>query len=603
MPLYGRLSALGALVCAAAAFIIVPVAMSAFMADDQFNSTVNGYLSEHHESLASLAWRTTLGFFVETARFLPGFYLQAYGVFHLAPSLAAYKTVQIVLLSLDFVLLAVFLRTIRFDAGAIALAALCVLTSVQFHGQFDGFLGFSGTNEFLLLLAFGSWILFALFLRYEKLWLWAASIAVFVIGVLNYEMCYPLSFVHVLIAVQARGRAGWRAGLPFLLITVAAFGQLAFARVIHPQHETSVYAVHVTSTDYVRTLFFQVTASLPLAFLAFHRATILPPGTAFWSASPPWVLAALALTAASAAFLALRSVALRPRALAIPAAIGCVLWFEAAMLLAAVPRYQHEVQPGYGYAPMVIGGFGAGIVLACIAAALAARVPLRARAIVFGVASAAFALVLTTSFETNAHVLLAFQAERSALINLTAALEDGLASNVPDGATLLTDTPMLLFHRDYALRGNTDGLDNPKFFVREHTGHMLRVRGLWEDPPALPCDRASCATPDTYALHDVPLRVRDGYTVLGTVHQVRANPGGTLRTWADGLRVHLRGDALARAVARDGLTMVYTCAADGSTRTTAVAVAAGAIRNGTTVAVPAACLVDLDSVALARARG
>lgn len=598
MPAFRRITPLAVLVSVTVAFIILPIAMSAFLGDDLFNSTVNGLLREQDASIGAVAWSTTLAFFHSTARFLPGFYMQAYGLFHLAPGLATYKAVQITLLALDFVLLVIFLRAIRLDAGVIGAAVLLVLASIQFHGHYDGYLGFSGTNEFLLALAFGSWIMFAAYLRHENSWLLFGSIALFVMAAMSYELCYALSLIHGLIAYQARGRAGIRVALPFFVVTAIAFAQIALARSFNPQGGSKIYAFHLDPFDYVRTFFYQTTASLPLTYLAFHFSQLYPPGTRLFSASPPWLLIALALSAGAAAFLSLRGIATRPRALAVPAVIGLWLWVEAALLLAPIPRYQQEVQPGFGYSPMVIGGFGAGIFLACVLGVLVSRVPARVRTPVYALAAAFFALVLTASFDTNERTLTLYEGERGAVLNISAALDDGLASVLPNGSILLTDAPAELFHRDDAIRYDLRRLDNPRYFVREHADRSVRVRGLWETPPAVACSSASCTVSETYGLRDVPLDVRDGYSVIGEVRRVASSSGGTLRTWTSGLRIHLRGDRLARAAERSGLTLEYTCASDRSLRTTTLAASPDAIRRGTIAAVPATCLVDLETVQL-----
>ena len=603
MPSFGRVSALGALVCAAVAFIIAPVAMSAFLSDDQFNSTVNGWLAEYHISVTALAWQITLDFFHANARFLPGFYLQAYGLFHLAPGLAEYKAVQVAMLALDFALFAVFLRTLGLHAGTVALAVLFALTTVQFHGHFDGYLGFSGTNEFLLILSLGSWILFAAFLRRENLWLLWGALVLFAASVLSYEMCYLLSIVHVLIAIRARGRAGWRAALPFLVVTAAAFVQLEVARILNPQQGAHDYALRFAPDAYLRTIFNQVSASLPLMFLAFHHELLFGPGHLFGTVSPPWILLPLALCSGFAAYLSLRGMAERPRGLIVPAAIGVWVWVEAAFLISAIPRYQREISIGFGYSPVVIAGFGAAIVLTCAAAALLARVPEARRTPVSAAFAVVFALVLTASFETNQRTLETFESERAAILNVVAALDHGVASTVPDGATLLVAAPAQLLQRNDEMRSDAGGLSNPKFFVRQHSGKALRVRGMFEIPPAVPCASATCEVRGTYAMHDVPLDVRDGYTVLGTVRRVGTAADGTLQPWSDGLRVHLRGDRLARVAAESGISLAYTCAAENTLHTVPLRVDAAAVRGGTVIAPQTGCLVDLDAVILARTGG
>jgi hypothetical protein len=600
-----RPSALAVLATVTAAFVIMPIGVSAFLADDQFNSTVNGFLSAHGITASQLAWHNAINLFRSTSRFVPGFYYQAYWLFNLVPGLAAYKAVQIVTFALDLALLGALLRALRFDAAFAVVAVLFVLTSVQFHGHYDGYLGFSVTNEFWLLLIFSSWLAFTWWLRSPGGNLGRRiSVLLFIILVLQYEAVYPISLGHLFIAMRLRGRSGWRTAIPFLAISAFCFGQMLLTRVLIPQQPTADYSLHVTSFGYLRTVFFQTTASLPLMYLAFHRDALFPPAVGFWSAAPTWLLLAVAVVSGSTAFVAFRS--LRPaaaRTLLWPACLGLWLWIEAALLLAAIPRYQVEVGPGFGYSEMVMGGFGAGIVIACIFALLAARVSARARPLVAAVLAAGYALVLTASFETNARTLVVYEGERAALINLTAALDHGVLSDVPEGATVLTDSPLQLMQRYAVMRADLDELDNPKFFVREHAGRLVRMRGLAEEPVAVPCRATACPVDDTFGLHDVPIDVRDGFTAVARLSRVSLRDDGTLRTWSTGaVRLHVRGDRLASADLRDTV-IEYACAANGAVRSAPISLSPAAIRGGSVMLLRPSCAVDLASMRLVRRSG
>ncbi len=593
------------LVAVAVAFVVLPIASTAFLGDDQFNSTVNGSLLEYGISLNQLAWQTTTGFLHQTSRFVPGFYYQAYGLFHFFPGLAEYKAIQIVLYGLSFALFALLLRLLRLGPAMTASAVLLSLTAVQFYGHYDAYLGFSATIPYWLALTLSSWIAFTLWLRNPQ-GNWGRRIAVllFVFSVLNYETLYPMSVGHLLIAMHMRGRAAWRDAWPFLAVTAAALAQIAIARLVIPQPANALYSLHVLSLEYIRTVFYQVTASLPLMHLAFFGWRMFPPGTPFWSVAPWWLLACVAAVSAAAAFLAFRALGgSPPRQLVLPAALGAWLWVEAALLLAAIPRYQVEVQLGYGYGPMALGGFGAAIVLACALAAIVARIPERRRQVAAAGLAALYALVATVSFEANQRTLALFEGERAALINLVAALDDGVASSVPDGAILLSASPLAIMNRYDAMRDNISELDNPRFFVREHTGRAVRVRSLAEKPNAVACESESCPVEDTYGLYDVPLDVRDGYTAVGRLSRVSRLGDGTLRPWADDVRVHVRGDRIADLGEHVRIVVAYVCASGGAEHSTPLTASPAAIRHGVIVRIAASCPVDLTSVQIAQSPG
>jgi hypothetical protein len=603
MPVLRRLTPLAALVAVTVAFIILPIASSAFLGDDQFNSSINGSLRDSGLSVGQVAWQTTIGFFRSTSRFVPGFYYQAYGLFHYVPVLAEYKAIQVTMYALDFVLFVLLLRALGIDAALTSAAVLISLTAIQFYGHYDAYLGFSATAPYWLALTIGSWLAFAVWLRSQQ-GNWGRRIAVLLtlLSVLTYETLYPMSIGHLLIAMQIRGRAAWREAWPFLALSGLAVAQIGVARVIYPQPVNALYSLHVFTFEYFRTVFYQVTASLPLVHLAFFRDSLFPPGVSFWSATPWWLLCCVAAVSGVASFGAFRALGATPvRRLVLPAALGVWLWVEAALLLAAIPRYQIEVQPGHGYGPMALGGFGAAIVLACALAAVVSRIPPQRRIPAAAVLAALYAVVLTASFETNERTLVMYEGERAALINLSDALDDGVAAAVPDGATLLSDSPLQIMNRFDAMRDNRHGLDNPHYFVREHSGRAVFVRSIYETPSAVSCGTENCRVSNTYALHDVPLDVRDGFTAVGRVSRVARLGDGTLHPWMDDISIYVRGDRIADLSERGGIVVGYTCAADGTQRSASLPLAPAAIRRGATARIVTTCPADMTTLQVAAA--
>ncbi len=593
---------LTAVVCA---FIILPIASSAYLGDDLFNSAFRGLLAEHGTSFFETVWATTIGFFQSTARFMPALYVQLYGVHSVFPNLAAYKAYQVAIFAFDLVLFALFLRAIRLDAPLIAVSVLMVAATMQFHGHYDGYLGFSAMNGYLLALMLGSWLFFASYLRRSGWPQMAGALLLYLVAVLSYEMCYPLSAVHALIAVRLRGGASWRTAWPFLLISVAAFTAFGAARVAFPQQGDAVYALRLDPRWYLPTLINQTTASIPLAYLAFFHQKLFSAGTHFGGATPWWLLVSLGAAGGGAAFIALRSVSISVRELTIPAIIGGWIWFDPALLLSAIPRYQREVAPGFGYQFMVFGGFGAAIVFSCAIAALIALAKGRARIAAAAAGAAAFAIIIAASFETNERTLQNFERERAARINITAALNDGIVADVPPGARLVADTQEELMRRIAEIPKNSETLENPRMFVREQSGRSLQVRAMSENPSPLACGQATCLPAvRTYALRDVPFDVRDGYTVLGRLTKSVRMPDGTMHPLVTNIRIHLQGDRLARSAEDSGLAFAYRCGAGGdrTNHSLPLLIVPSAVRRGTIIEIKASCPVDLEATYIIKNR-
>jgi hypothetical protein len=222
-------------------------------------------------------------------------------------------------------------------------------------------------------------------------------------------------------------------------------------------------------------------------------------------------------------------------------------------LLSAIPRYQHEIHPGFGYVFMVIGGFGAGLVLACAICLLLRRLPSNLLASGRIVIAVSYAAVMLMSFLTNERTVARYEPERFAVLSLTDALERGVLDGAPNGALLVTDVPAQLFNRPAS-----SGLDNPRFFVREHAGLSLEVQSLRAQPAALPCPGA-CPPQGAWALRDVPIDANSSYSLAGAVAAARSNDAGALEAYVTRVNVSVRGRQLATAAHAGRLAFQYVC--------------------------------------------
>ncbi|MEA2690257.1 MAG: hypothetical protein QOD51_2864, partial [Candidatus Eremiobacteraeota bacterium] len=221
--------------------------------------------------------------------------------------------------------------------------------------------------------------------------------------------------------------------------------------------------------------------------------------------------------------------------------------------------------------------------------------------------SVVLAAVLVLTFATNERTVADYEAERAAQLNVAAAFDDGIADGVPQEAELWADAPAQIFRRADEMRLGNGGLADARFFVAEHGRRTLRVRATWQQPPPMECAAASCAVPSAvYAVRDVPLGIRDGYTVLGHVRRVAIGSDHLARPFVDDLRLHVRGAGLANlaaSAARPGLALRLACTGRPALRTVAVDVAPADVARGIVLRLPAPCLVDLEYVSLVRRPG
>jgi hypothetical protein len=424
-------------------FYISPLLHTGFLADDAGSSLVRGITRYYDITIYQLIIGDIKAWLAQ-ARFFPLASVYIYMTFYLIPSLFLYKIFIIGLILLDLLLFHQLVRRICPLAGLAEFSLLLIIMLFQFRIYHDPILGFAGFLQFILLDVLLSLLCLCLYLDLMKpRWL-IASVMLYLVGLLTYEMTYPLFLLHFLCArhYTRSWKQAMRTTAPFFALAALCASACVFLRVILGRTVHPAYAPNTDVSLFLFTLSKQLFASLPLSYALTAGGGYLPAWPRLGQGLP-----ALACFAASLviAFASLREMA-RDRARCesvtslrtLPLAIA--LWVLPGLLVCLSPRYQQEIYWGVGQLPVYIECFGLGLLLASAVAFFANRLLFRTG--LYRVWAILASLTVATVLAINGHINhriaqrwgFGWYHER---VQVEAALAAGLAEGVPDGSSVI----------------------------------------------------------------------------------------------------------------------------------------------------------------------
>jgi hypothetical protein len=408
-------------ILALALLVILPAAVTGWIADDAFYSALPGILGADRITLWQAMAHSFHIWFFGNGRFYPGLILEKYLVFDLFTNLVAYK---ILLTAATLATLEMFRRCVQAYTTP-AFAALCALTAASLfliHGYQDALIAFNAMPQLVAMAMFGSFIAFRAALVKRNATTAAVAVMLYVLAALTYEDVYLLCVIYPLLARPLTGnwRAAVRASAPY----VAVAGGLALLELgLHGWVRLppgALYAVNVNPVLFLKTAFYQITAALPFAY---------------WIADPLRSFTAFAIGAfigfAVIGWVALRAVE-RAGPKQLPVGTGVLAAILPALPVAVLVKYQHELQLGIGYLPVFFQTFGVALLLASAAAAA-----VRSRGSGAKIA-AAFLLGLlgAGAYASNVQLARAQEPARAARAAFESAVANGLLKEVPGGSIM-----------------------------------------------------------------------------------------------------------------------------------------------------------------------
>jgi len=460
------------------ALVLAPILKSGFIGDDAFNSSrwSRTTMSIQGTSIIDTAVADQESWIVGQGRFFP-LSSYVYALFYVVDGrVELFKFLIFAIVLLDLSLLADLARRL---SGSVAVSVLVLVMaplalqfrSVSFH---DPTLGFAGVLPILFALVAGSLVLLCIYLERGQRRFLVASLVLYGLGLLMYEITIALFPLHLLVAWfyprRDSFRSSLRTTLPFAgLATGAAaiavglrlyYGRALtrtaaeFAKGVAAGADMSAgaYAPNLDPAAVLTTLAKQVVAAVPLSYHLVETTTQSWASgfAADISQSPK---GGVILVGAYVVMTALISIQVRRETasgsrvgLAAPLCVGVGLVVLPQVLIALSPRYQIEVFWGVGYLPVFFGYLGMGMVLSVAIYWLLGLAASKGRVYLVGAAILAAAAIsyvgVVTFYDNQAVVELNNRASLYPRTILSDALSRGLVQGMPVGAELVIDSPL-----------------------------------------------------------------------------------------------------------------------------------------------------------------
>lgn len=462
---------------AAAIIVDAPMLGITFVGDDVFRANIDGWLAIHHSTLLDAFHAELFREDLSKGRFHPLFIILSLVEMHLVHDPPILKALQLLAVGLNVATVAFVAGTLTGSRSRGVVAAILTVVTLQLRNVYDATNGdtlhLQVTAEFGLL-SVGLLASSQLRSRWTGRITYGASVLSFAAALLTYEVMAPL--ILPLVALTFSRDRSWprRLGLalPFAIVLLADIAVLAAVRHSFPQNQGSYYAPSF-GVPYFQALLYQIVSTIPFLYEAIDPQNIFHVSGAYW---PLVILAAFAVLGIAVAGILSRGLKEGERPSAFIPLLTGLAFFGPAVVVAASPIYQQQIQLGLPYAPVYFQGFG----LAIIAATLLPMpvFPLLPRLLFSGSA----VLSLFVLFASNVVASSQFDAPKYARRTIIGGLLRGIAENIPNGAMVFLDQSYVVNEVSYY--GVPDEQErgpllwDSRYFYRLWSGRTWQTRPL-----------------------------------------------------------------------------------------------------------------------------
>ena len=436
--------------------VLQPVLKGGFNWDDAFFSVKAQVMRTAGESIFKRVWVEVLDY-VRIGRINP-FATFHFLVFYFIPDPRAYRLLILVLSLLNA---ALFYRFIKLWGGNYQKALMVMLIiplCFQFRFYHDPLNSYYGLMQVMFCELMGALILNIRWLREGKRSCLLFSLVFFTMGLMSYEMFFPLTvlFLVTALSVEKDLVKALKRTLPYILPAVILFALSLLLRTNIT--EETAYNGTTFSLDIpviFRTFSYQSGAAFPLRYrLAGYDAAIFGetiPWKELFNTSLPVLIRSiqwqdlLACAIFSAVILSVRKE--RMEASPFFLLFGLLLWLLPGLVISLSEKYQNVLKPGLPYIPIYFSYFGMGLLLYETAAFLQSKMKGDLiRILVCGCGCAILLVTLQDNRHINDRLNEIFYYPR---IAGEEALQAGILGEITD-KTVISEEPFNLWEQGWA---------------------------------------------------------------------------------------------------------------------------------------------------------
>ena len=390
--------------------ILQPVLKGGFYWDDAFFSVEAQNMRLEGTSIWERVWKEIVDY-VRIGRINP-FATFHFLVFYYLPDVRFYKLMLVCMTLLNGWLFYRFLRLWRNKHRTAISALLITLLCFQFRLYHDPLNSYYGLMQVMFCELMLALTAFLRWMREGKKGSLAVSLLFFIMGLMSYEMFFPLTALFLILAWAEEKHVGKaiRKALPWILIAVLIFGLSMILR--QNITEETAYNGTTFSLDIpllLRTFMTQVGAAFPLSYrnAGYDNGVMgtLIPWHEIFNTSLPVFLRSIQWQDLLGCFLLLLVLFELPEKKAkfsgFGLFFGAALWLLPGLVISLSSKYQQDLVPGLAYIPVLFSYFGMGIVLYELLALIGRVFKPRTLRLMLGGAGC---MILLLTLQDNRHV-------------------------------------------------------------------------------------------------------------------------------------------------------------------------------------------------------
>jgi len=338
-----------------------------FISDDAYNSQIKGSLLHDGVSLSQRISSETLGWITGAGRFFPLGFSYTYTLYYFFQSELVIKSMTLIIILIGVISFATFVKNETNSWATGLFAGLLIPIFFQFRNWHDPLLAFSALFPLLFMYTMGALVLFQKYIESGKKYQLYASLLLYLLALLTYEVPYPLGVLFLIVAYShlQNVKQALRISLPHLFLSAFFIGLMFALRAyfLYSQNIQSGYPgaeLHANFGKVLHASFLQIWAAFPLSyfFSAKEQFTLL----LNWS-DLPFIAAFFIGTCLLTIYMA-REATTQPSRLRYLFVAGIVLLVLPALVISLSGHQDELIQIGYGmaYIQVYFQYFGLGLI-------------------------------------------------------------------------------------------------------------------------------------------------------------------------------------------------------------------------------------------------
>lgn len=548
--------------------VLSPVLESGFINDDALTSLTPGILLEEHTNIISHSLSQISGWLLGEGRLFPLAFFYMNSIFLLYPGTIVYKLFLILMILINSILFYYLIRLIS-ESDILAIFSFLILpVFLKVTGSQNSILSYNALIQLTFILFLLSLIALIYYLKTKGRWWLLASLFLYGICLLTYEISYPFFLISILIIFSVGKERQWKENVklaayfslgPVICIVSAKLLRSYFFGFPFLSGSTGIYSVNPDIRLFIVSLAKEISGTIPLSYVLLDPHKIFGADfTVITSETLPTLL--FVGVGTFFLFFKISEIMLdqmKKEVLVFSNRLTLLLLGIGFTILPLVPisitfRHQEESRWGYYYLPGYISSFGACIVAICLIYLLYKKLSaLETKKItcLLGLFSVIFSVFSVITVSSNAYVV--NHANEDWLYPrqiVEEGIRNGIFSDIPNNSILFVDK-----YRTW---------DTPTFYRMQSGIHFSYIgsphtpvySGPYVSKKILPANSSECSdtychyafsgSTESYYLRYFSDSKTEGTVILGKINDIFVTNESILGGTTDKIKIFIKSSQI-----------------------------------------------------------